>query len=206
MRRVLLVPALALSFAVAAPAQEAPPPAFDWISILNMRFYPAMGGFMVSDVQALLLPAGTTEGLLLVQRGGATIARDQLSVRPAADVPAVSIAERTSPGGFAIAQAGDLTLAFQVGGRTLTEVPVTLSQVAGGDAYNPTRTWVREGPWRLAGVHRGPRRRRRRAAALLLVAEHPRDAEPGPRPAHGPPAARRDRGRQGARPGDRLVG
>ena len=148
MRKALLVPALTLSLTTAAAAQDAPPSAFDWVSVLNMRYYPPIGGFMVSDLQALLLPAGTTEGLLLVRRGSETIARDPLRIRPPGDVPAVSIAERTNPGGFVIAQAGDLTLAFQAGGRTLTEVPVTLSQQAGGDAYNPTRTWVREGPWR----------------------------------------------------------
>ncbi len=148
MRRALLFPALVLSLTTAAPAQDAPPAAFDWISILNMRFYGPTASFMVRDLQALLLPAGTTEGLLLVQRGSETIARDPLRISPPGDVPAVSIAERINPGGFNIAQAGELTLAFQAGGRTLTEVPVTLSQQTGGDAYNPTRTWVREGPWR----------------------------------------------------------
>jgi len=147
MRRVLLAPGLVLSIVAAAPAQDAPPPAFDWISILNMPFYPASGGLMVRDLQLLLLPAGTTTGQLLVQRGAEVLLRDPLAIQTT-EYPAVFVLSRTNPGGLTLAQAGDLTMAFQVGDRTITEVPLTLTQVAGGDAYNPTRTWVRDGPWR----------------------------------------------------------
>ncbi len=142
-------------FAALPLTAQAPRPAAEYLGLMNLRFYEASARFML-DGEQLLFPPGGNAGLALVvrQAGGAEVARLAVRLQPMGNFTTFArMLPAGGPGFLDVGKAGDYVLALQLGHESLTELPFTLTEAAGSDPYNPTRRYVREGPWsRLAVV------------------------------------------------------
>jgi hypothetical protein len=147
MRPVSAVAAAALVLASTSVAQQPPPSALDWVSLLDQRYYPNTGGFLLDGLVLALPPAGATAVELVFARGGQTVVTVPLQIQPFSDLPAFANLRGGGPTQLG-EQPGDYTVSLRVGGQALTEMAFTITLVQGGDTYNPTRTLSRDGPWR----------------------------------------------------------
>ena len=124
--------------------------AIEYDSLMNMRFYEASGGFLVEGLEVVFPPAGDAPATFVVMRpGGEVVASVPLRLERLEKFSAFGIYRPAAgnPGTVRVGQAGDFVMGVRVGGQTVTTLPFTLREQAGGDPFNPGKKFVRDGPW-----------------------------------------------------------
>jgi hypothetical protein len=148
-RRRLFALALLLAATHAAPGQ-ARKPAAEYVSLLNLRFYEADGGFLVDGAQLVFPPQGVRGATFVLSKaGGGEVASVPLRVEPFGSFPAFALlVPDGTPGVVKVGQSGDFIMAIKVNGEAVTSLPFSMKEEAGADPFNPKRRFTREGPWR----------------------------------------------------------
>jgi len=136
--------------AATAPAQ-AYPPAIEFHSFMQLRFYENQGNFLVEDLEVVFPPAGSRKATFVVSKaGGGVVASVPLRLEtPLASYTAFGMYKPDGvPGNANIGEPGDYVLSVQIDGKTVTTLPFSMKREASNDPFNPKNTFVREGPWR----------------------------------------------------------
>ena len=153
-RTLLVVSILVAALAVAgrpSSAQQTYPPAIEYQSFMQLRFYENQGGFLVEDLEVVFPPAGAHKATFVVSRaGGGVVASVPLRLEsPLASYTMFGMFKPDGVAGTAeIGEPGDYVLSVQIDGQPITTLPFTMKREASNDPFNPTTTFVREGPWR----------------------------------------------------------
>lgn len=132
-----------------AYGQAAYPPAVQFESLMNMRFYEANGGFLVEDIQIVFPPASVQKAALVVDRaGGGAVATVPLRLEKM-EFPAFARFRPASgqTGNVRIGQPGSYVMSVVVDGKAVTEMPFTLEKQTSADPFSPGSSFVRSGPW-----------------------------------------------------------
>lgn len=140
-----------VSFAQTARAQQSYRPAIEYQSLMLMRFYENQGGFLVEDLEVVFPPAASQKATFVVSRAdGQVVASVPLRLEtPLASYNMFGVFKPNGvPGNANLGQPGDYVLSVQIDGQPITTLPFTLKREQSSDPFNPTTTFVREGPWR----------------------------------------------------------
>ena len=126
-------------------------PAIEYQSFMNLRFYENQGGFLVEDLEVVFPPSPGQKATFVVARAnGQVVASVPLRLEaPLASYTAFGMFKPNGvPGSAPIGEPGDYVLSVNVDGQPVTTLPFTMKREVGTDPFNPTTTFVREGPWR----------------------------------------------------------
>ncbi len=137
--------------ATGATAQQSYAPAIEYQSFMQLRFYENQGGFLVEDLEVVFPPSGSQKATFVVSRaGGGVVASVPLRLEtPLASYTAFGMFKPNGVAGTAeVGQPGDYVLSVQIDGQPITTLPFSLKREASNDPFNPTTTFIREGPWR----------------------------------------------------------
>jgi hypothetical protein len=135
------------------------PPAVEYQSLLNVRYYEADGGFLVDGLQLLFPPRGGQKlAFVITSKTGEEVARVPLRVEaPIRTFETFGRLHSTGgPGVIRIGRTGDFVMAVRVGDHTVTTLPFSLREEKSQDPYNPKRRFLREGPWREMAYFSSP--------------------------------------------------
>ena len=125
-------------------------PAIEYQSLLNMRYYENNGGFLVEDIQLVFPPSSTGNAkFVITDQSGAVI--DSVPLRyERMEFPAFGRFRAASgnPGNVRVGRSGSFVMSVVVDGQTITSLPFTLKEENSTDPFNPTKRFVRDGPWR----------------------------------------------------------
>ncbi|WP_412063567.1 hypothetical protein [Rubrivirga sp. IMCC45206] len=140
------------------PADGAPMPALDFVSLLDTRFYPTAGQFGIGEAFLLFPPPGLVER---EEIQGAFVIRDasgnvvvHTTIGRAEPTGATAIAKLKGRAGVVSdvnrpVEAGKrYTFDVELYGDVVGSMPFTVSQSSNGDPYNPVTAMALEGPWR----------------------------------------------------------
>lgn len=124
-------------------------PAAQFESLMNMRFYEANGGFLVDDIQMVFPSASFQKASLVISRAGGGVAASVPLRYERMEFPAFGRFRPASgeTGVIKLGQPGSYMMSVVVDGKTLTEMPFTLTQENSTDPFNPGTRFVRSGPW-----------------------------------------------------------
>jgi hypothetical protein len=131
--------------------QQTYEPAVEYQSFMQLRFYENQGGFLVEDLEVVFPPPGLKKATFVVSRaGGGVVASVPLRVEtPLASYTAFGMFKPDGVAGSApVGEPGDYVLSVQIDGKPITTLPFSLKRESSSDPFNPTTTFVREGPWR----------------------------------------------------------
>ncbi len=133
-------------------------PAVEYQSLLNMRYYDADGGFLVDDLQMVFPPAGNEKLTFVIRRRtGEEVARVPLRSERLRTFEAFRVLRPAGvPGVVRVGESGDFVMAVNLGDQAITTLPFSLKEEKSSDAYNPKKTFVREGPWREMAYFSAP--------------------------------------------------
>ena len=124
-------------------------PAVTYESLMNMRYYPARGGFAVETLVLVFPPPGNPPAEFIIRKAsGDVVAKVPLAIGRWEQFPAfATLSPKGVPGMAEVGQAGDYVMAVKLGGEEITTMPFTLKLDASTDPFNPKKTFYREGPW-----------------------------------------------------------
>lgn len=134
-----------------ASAQQSYRPAIEFQSLMQMRFYENQGNFLVEDLEVVFPPAaGKTATFVVSKAGGGQVASVPLRIEtPLASFNMFGMYKPNGvPGNANIGEPGDYVLSVHVDGQPITNLPFSMKREQSSDPFNPTTTFVREGPWR----------------------------------------------------------
>jgi hypothetical protein len=137
--------------APAPAAAQTYKPAIEYQSLMQLRFYENQGGFLVEDLQVVFPPPGQQKATFVISRpNGEVVTTVPLRLEtPLASYTAFGAFKPNGvPGTARVGEAGDYVLAVHVEGQPITTLPFSMKREASNDPFNPTTTFVREGPWR----------------------------------------------------------
>lgn len=125
-------------------------PAVEYHSLLNMRFSEGNGEFLVEGLQIVFPPGGDERPMLTVNRSsGEEVISLPLRFESYSSPPLFGkLVPNDEPGGIKLGQSGDFVLTIKVADQVITRLPFTLRVEPDGDAYDPPKKFLREGPWR----------------------------------------------------------
>jgi hypothetical protein len=152
-RRRLVVVTLLLLLAPSAAHGQTHKPAAEYVSLLNMRFYEADGGFLVDGLQLVFPPQGVRRAAFVLSKaGGGEVASVPLRIEPFGNFPAFGLlVPDGNPGVVKLGQPGDFVITIKVNGEAVSALPFSMKEEKGTDPFNPTRRFTREGPWKDLG-------------------------------------------------------
>ena len=134
-----------------ATAPQTYQPAIEYQSFMQLRFYENQGGFLVEDLEVVFPPAGNKKATFVVSRANGEVVKT-VPLRlegPLASYTAFGMYKPDGvPGSAPIGEPGDYVLSVQIDGQPITTLPFQMKREASNDPFNPTTTFVREGPWR----------------------------------------------------------
>ncbi|HEY5885987.1 MAG TPA: hypothetical protein VIT88_14970 [Pyrinomonadaceae bacterium] len=135
--------------AFAAVTQQYPP-AIEYQSFMQLRFYEERGGFLVEDLEVVFPPAGKKATLVIARANGSVVNSVPLRLEaPLANFTMFGMFKPDgNPGSAPIGEPGDYVLSVQIDGQPITTLPFTMKREASSDPFNPKTTFTREGPWR----------------------------------------------------------
>jgi hypothetical protein len=131
--------------------QQTYPPAIEYQSFMQLRFYENRGGFLVEDLEVVFPPSGPQKATFIISRpDGRVVSSVPLRLEtPLASYAAFGMFKPDAVSGLAeVGEPGDYVLSVQVDGRPITTLPFSMKREASNDPFNPKTTFVREGPWR----------------------------------------------------------
>jgi hypothetical protein len=134
-----------------AAAAQTYKPAVEYQSFMQLRFYENQGGFLVEDLQVVFPPAGQRKATFVISRAnGQVVTTVPLRLEgPLASYTAFGAFKPDGvPGTANVGEAGDYVLSVNIDGQPITTLPFQMKREASNDPFNPTTTFVREGPWR----------------------------------------------------------
>lgn len=126
-------------------------PAVEYQSFMQLRFYENQGGFLVEDLEVVFPPARGQKATFVISRanGGVVTSVPLRLEAPLASYTAFGMFKPDGvPGNAPVGEPGDYVLSVQIDGQPITTLPFTMKREASNDPFNPTTTFVREGPWR----------------------------------------------------------
>ena len=135
----------------AASAPQTYQPAIEYQSLMQLRFYENQGGFLVEDLEVVFPPPANQKATFVLSRpNGEVLNTVPLRLEaPLASYTAFGMFKPAGvPGNVPIGQPGDYVLSVHIGGQPVTSLPFSMKREASNDPFNPTTTFVREGPWR----------------------------------------------------------
>lgn len=152
-RRRLATLTLLLLLAPPAAHGQAQRPAAEYLSLLNMRFYEADGGFLVDGLQLVFPPQGVRRAAFVLSKsGGGEVASVPLRIEPFGAFPAFGLlVPDGNPGVVKVGQPGDFVITIKVNDEVVSSLPFSMKEEKGTDPFNPTRRFTREGPWKDLG-------------------------------------------------------
>jgi hypothetical protein len=126
------------------------PPAVEFSSLLNLRFYPQSGGFLVERLQLVFPPAAEQAMEFVIGRAsGEAVATVPLRPEQWENFPAFrGLLPKGHPGNIQVAQPGDYVMAVKANDQAITQLSFKLQAEGGDDPFNPQKIFVLEGPWR----------------------------------------------------------
>jgi hypothetical protein len=140
---------MAASFAVAAQVSTNKA-AIEYDSLMNMRFYEETGGFLVEGLEVVFPPtAASTATFVITKTNEEVISSVPLRLEPIEKFPAFGVLRPApgNPGNIRLAQSGDFVMAVRLGNETITTLPFSLKMEVNSDLFNPSKKFVRDGPW-----------------------------------------------------------
>lgn len=151
-RRGLFIVTLLLLMVPNAFGQEHKPAA-EYLSLLNLRFYEADGGFLVDGLQLVFPPQGARRAAFVLSKaGGGEVASVPLRIEPFEKFPVFGLlVPDGNPGVVKVGQPGDFVITIKVNGEAVSALPFSMREEKGTDPFNPTRRFTREGPWKDLG-------------------------------------------------------
>jgi hypothetical protein len=125
-------------------------PAVEYHSLLNMRFSEGNGEFLIEGVQIVFPPGGDERAVLTVNRSsGEEVVSLPLRFESYSSSPLFGdLVPSDEPGEIRLGESGDFVLTIKVADQVITRLPFTLKVEPDGDAYDPPKKFLREGPWR----------------------------------------------------------
>ncbi|HVG30354.1 MAG TPA: hypothetical protein VM864_11680 [Pyrinomonadaceae bacterium] len=135
----------------APSAPQAYKPAIEYQSLMELRFYENQGGFLVEGLEVVFPPPGLQKATFVISRpSGEVVTTVPLRLEtPLASYTAFGMFKPDGvPGNAPIEQPGDYVLSVHIDGQPITTLPFQMKREASNDPFNPTTTFVREGPWR----------------------------------------------------------
>ncbi|MCX6602633.1 MAG: hypothetical protein NTV52_03485 [Acidobacteria bacterium] len=136
------------------------PPHVAMDALLDIRFFPQQGGFMMAtSVPVLFPPPGETKARLLIKKagGGAAVVTKAMIVEPWPPHAAFgNLKPADGQVGFGPITAGDYVMSVEINGKEISAYPFSLKAEQGGDPFNPKNSLVRTGPWSKAAFLIGP--------------------------------------------------
>ena len=151
--------------ATPAPAQPASPsqamtqqasasqykPAIEYQSFMQLRFYENQGGFLVEGLEVVFPPPGSQKATFVVSKSGGGVVTS-VPLRLESPLASYTVFGMFLPDGVPglapVGEPGDYVLSVQIDGQPITTLPFSMKREASNDPFNPTTTFVREGPWR----------------------------------------------------------
>ena len=151
MKRTALLLCVIFAAGATAPARQTYPPAIEYQSLMQLRFYENQGNFLVEDLEVVFPPAGSRKATFVVSRaGGGVVASVPLRlVAPLDGFPMFGMYKPDGvPGNVRVGEPGDYVLSVLLDGQPITTLPFSMKKESNNDPFNPRTTFVREGPWR----------------------------------------------------------
>ncbi|MBM3795513.1 MAG: hypothetical protein FJW31_15955 [Acidobacteria bacterium] len=150
--------AAALASLPAALVAQTPPTYVAMDALLNMRFFPQQGSFMMAEsVPVLFPPPGETPASIVIKKGGSTVLTTKTAVEPWPPHNAFgNLKAADGLMGFGKLGAGDYTFNVELQGKTISSYPFTISVEKSADPFDPKTEMVRSGPWSKAAFLIGP--------------------------------------------------
>ena len=132
------------------PVAQSYPPAIEYQSFMQLRFYEQQGGFLVEDLEVVFPPAGKKATFVISRANGSVVNSVPLRLEtPLASFTAFGMFKPDgNPGMAPIGEPGDYVLSVQIDGQPITTLPFSMKREASNDPFNPKTTFTREGPWR----------------------------------------------------------
>jgi hypothetical protein len=130
---------------------QAYPPAIEYQSLMELRFYENQGGFLVEGLEVVFPPTPRQKATFVISRpNGEVVSTVPLRLEtPLASYTAFGMFKPDAVTGTAeIGAAGDYVLSVNIDGQPITTLPFSMKREANNDPFNPRTTFVREGPWR----------------------------------------------------------
>lgn len=127
------------------------PPAIEYQSFMELRFYENQGGFLVEGLEVVFPPPGLQKATFVIARaGGGVVTTVPLRLEtPLASYTVFGMFKPDAVSGLApIGEPGDYVLSVEINGQAVTSLPFSMKRDASSDPFNPKNTFVREGPWR----------------------------------------------------------
>jgi len=118
---------------------------------MELRFYENQGNFLVENLEVVFPPAGNKKASFVVTRANGDVVT---TVPLRLETPLASYSmfgmylPDGGPGSVNVGEPGDYVFSVHVDGQPITTLPFSMKREAGNDPFNPTNTFVREGPWR----------------------------------------------------------
>jgi hypothetical protein len=140
---------IAASF-VAAAQVSTNKAAIEYDSLMNMRFYEETGGFLVEGLEVVFPPAGASAATFLITKpNGQVISSVPLRLEPLEKFPAFGVFRPVpgNPGNVRVGESGDFVMTVRVDNETITTLPFSLKLEVSSDPFNPSKKFVRNGPW-----------------------------------------------------------
>lgn len=150
--------AAALASLPAAVLAQTPPTHVAMDALLNMRFFPQQGSFMMAEsVPVLFPPPGETPATIVIKKGGAAVLTKKMVIEPWPPHNAFGNL-RAGDGmmGFGQLGAGDYTFNVELKGKTISSYPFSIVSEKSADPFDPKTEMVRTGPWSKAAFLIGP--------------------------------------------------
>lgn len=125
-------------------------PAAEYRSLLNMRFSETDGEFLIEGLQLVFPPAGDKLAILTVNKSsGEQVFSLPLRFESRSTSPIFAdLVPDDEPKGIKLRQSGDFVLTITIADDVVTRLPFTLKVEPDGNAYDPPKKFLREGPWR----------------------------------------------------------
>ena len=130
-------------------------------ALLDIRFFPEQGQFMMAtSVPVLFPPAGETKARLLIKKvGGSAVVTKNMIVEPWPPHAAFgNLKPADGQMSFGPIPAGDYVMSVEMNGKEISAYSFSLAAEQGGDPFNPKNSLVRTGPWSKGGVSDRPGR------------------------------------------------
>src|SRR5689334_18454921 len=151
MKKAIFAACLVIAASVAVAAQGGTnKPAIEYDSLMNMRFYEETGGFLVEGLEVVFPSPGASPATFVITKAtGEVVSSVPLRFEPLEKFPAFGVFRPASgnPGTVRVAQSGDFVMAVRLGNETITTLPFSLKLEASSDPFNPSKKFVRDGPW-----------------------------------------------------------
>lgn len=154
MRRLVQAVCLAaftLAFVQSEAGAQQYKPAIEYQSFMQLRFYENQGGFLVEGLEVVFPPPGLKNATFVISKAGGGVVTS-VPLRLESPLASYTVFGMFLPDGVAglapIGEPGDYVLSVQIDGQPITNLPFSMKRETGTDPFNPTTTFVREGPWR----------------------------------------------------------